>query len=357
MMLQRLLLLISIVVLLLMNGSHLLFAAEIRNLKTGQQGNHPFALYDLVGKPGEMEAEVQVVIEVGGEKYTSDKLTLRGDVGKGVKAGVGKRITWELLKDMPAGFDGEITWDIEVAGSASVGLMTAASGFTDPNTGMIFVPVQGGCFKMGDIAGNGDEDERPVHEVCVDGFSIGKFEVTQGQWQSIMGTNPSTFRQCGKNCPVEGVAWNDVQKFITKLNLRSDKNYRLPTEAEWEYAASSGGRRERYSGGDQANALAWFEANAGGRTRPVGQKKTNGLGIHDMSGNVAEWVDDIKGDYQAASQKNPTGSDSGVNRVLRGGGWNDLQRNLRVTSRSELTPSVRTNTIGFRLVLPATVSQ
>lgn len=346
----------AIAVLLLVNDSPTILAAEIRNLKTGQQGNHPFALYDLVGKPGEMEAEVQVVIEVGGDKYTADKLTLRGDVGKGVKAGVGKRITWELLKDMPAGFDGEITWDIEVAGSADVGLMTIASGFTDTSTGMIFTPVKGGCFKMGDTSGAGDEDERPVHEVCVDGFSIGKFEVTQGQWQAIMGSNPSAFRQCGKSCPVEGVSWNDVQQFITKLNLRSDKNYRLPTEAEWEYAATSGGKRERYSGGDAASGLAWFEANAGGRTRPVGQKKPNGLGIHDMSGNVAEWVDDIKGDYQAVSQKNPTGPDSGVNRVLRGGGWNDLQRNLRVTRRSELTPSVRTNTIGFRLVLPVTAS-
>lgn len=355
-MLQRLFLSIGIAVLLLANSSHLLSAAEIRNLKTGQQGNQPFALYDLVGKPGEMEAEVQVVIEVGGEKYTTDKLTLRGDAGKGVKTGVGKRITWELLKDMPAGFDGEITWDVEVAGSAGAGLMTVASGFTDPSTGMIFMPVQGGCFKMGDTSGTGDEDERPVHEVCVDGFSIGKFEVTQGQWQAIMGSNPSTFRQCGKSCPVESVSWNDVQQFITKLNLRSDKNYRLPTEAEWEYAASSGGKRERYSGGDTASVLAWFEANAGGRTRPVGQKKPNGLGLHDMSGNVAEWADDIKGDYQAASQKNPTGTDSGVNRVLRGGVWNDLQRNLRVSSRSELTPSVRTNTIGFRLVLPATAS-
>lgn len=354
MMRQRLLFLTGLV-LLLVNGNHLLSAAEIRNLKTGQQGNHPFAMYDLVGKPGEMEAEVQVMIEVGGDKYTADKLTLRGDVGKGVKAGVGKRITWELLKDMPAGFDGEITWDVETAGPA-VGLMTAGSGFTDPNTGMIFVPVQGGCFKMGDISGAGDEDERPVHEVCVDGFSIGKFEVTQGQWQSIMGSNPSTFRQCGKSCPVEGVSWNDVQQFITKLNLRSEKNYRLPTEAEWEFAASSGGKRERYSGGDAASGLAWFEANAGGRTRPVGQKKPNGLGIHDMSGNVAEWVDDIKGDYQTVFQKNPTGPDSGVNRALRGGGWNDLQRNLRVTGRSELTPSVRTNTIGFRLVLPVTAS-
>lgn len=345
----------GLLVFLLLGSAGVSLGAEIRNLKTGQQANQPFAYFDLAGKPGEKEAEVRVVIEVGSEKYTPDKLTLSGDFGKGVKVGAGKRITWDLLKDMPAGFEGEITWDIEVAGGTGVSI--AGPAFNDPATGMAFVPVTGGCFKMGDSFGDGDEDEKPIHEVCLDSFSIGKFEVTQGQWQTIMGSNPAVFRQCGKGCPVEGVAWTDVQQFITRLNARSDKNYRLPTEAEWEFAARSGGRKERYSGGDNAGLLGWSAANSSGRTRPVGQKKPNSLGIHDMSGNVSEWVEDWKGDYPATTLKNPVHEEAGANRVVRGGSWSDPQQYLRVSRRSELTPSVRTNTIGFRLVLPAEVTQ
>ncbi len=332
-----------------------LSAAEVKNLRTGQQGDQAFAVYDLYGKPGEKEAEVKVVLEIGSEKYAGNRLSLSGDFGKGVKVGVGRKITWDLLKDMPAGFEGVATWDVDVLVLASPGVTTAGPEFTDATIGMEFVPVPGGCFKMGDNFGDGDEDEKPVHEVCLDAFYIGKYEVTQGQWLAIMGKNPSQFKQCGKNCPVENVSWQEIQLFVKKLNVRSDKNYRLPTEAEFEFAARDGGRRERYSGiGESVSSLAWFEANSGGKTHPVGQKKPNSLGVYDMSGNVAEWVFDRKGDYKAENKKNPIGPDSGVNRVLRGGSWLDKSTNLRASSRSELTPSVRTNFIGFRLVLSTT---
>jgi formylglycine-generating enzyme required for sulfatase activity len=337
-----------------------LHAAQLKNLHSGQQANLVYATYDLVGKPGELEAEVKAVIEMAGEKYAADRLALKGDLGKGVKTGVGRRITWDLLKDMPAGYDGEVTWDLEAvspqpaaASPASVG-HAAAPGpeIVDPVTGMAFLPIPGGCLKMGDSFGDGDEDERPLHEVCLEPFYLGKFEVTQSQWQAVMGSNPSYFKQCGKNCPVEGVSWADVNAFITKLCFKGSQQFRLPTEAEWEYAASGGGRREKYSGiGANAAPFAWYQGNAAVKTHPVGQKRANALGLFDMSGNVAEWVADYKDEYPALAQKSPLGPDTGNNRVVRGGSWLSIAKELRASSRSELNPSVKTNALGFRLVL------
>jgi len=329
--------------------------AEVKNLRSGQQANLAYASYDLAGKPGELEAELKVGVEIGGEKYSSDRLSLKGDFGKGVKIGVGRRITWDLLKDMPAGYDGELTWDVESVASQKAAPASAkgsAVALTEAATGMQFQSLPGGCFKMGDSLGDGDDDEKPLHEVCLDPFTIGTFEVTQSQWQAVMGSNPSYFKQCGKNCPVESVSWGDVNAFLTKLNFKGSRQFRLPSEAEWEYAASAGGRREKYSGaGPTAAPLAWCEGNAGGKTHPVGQKKPNGFGLYDMSGNVAEWVADFKDEYPAVPQKSPQGPDSGSNRVVRGGSWLSATKELRASSRSELTPSVKTNSIGFRLVL------
>ena len=131
--------------------------------------------------------------------------------------------------------------------------------YTDPTTGMEFVFVKGGCYQMGDTFGDGYSDEKPVHEVCVDDFYIGKYEVTQAQWEKVMGNNPSYFKNCD-NCPVEQVSWNDIQEFINRLNSKAGGNkYRLPTEAEWEYAARSGEKREKYSGGDDCDSVGWYE--------------------------------------------------------------------------------------------------
>jgi len=195
--------------------------------------------------------------------------------------------------------------------------------FKDLTTGIEMVFVKGGCYQMGDTFGDGESDEKPVHEVCVDDYYIGKYEVTQGQWKAIMGNNPSYFKDCGDNCPVEQVSWNDIQDFMTKLNNKTGKNYRLPTEAEWEYAAKSGGKSEKYAGGNDIDSVAWYTSNSGGKTHPVGQKTANGLGIYDMSGNVWEWVNDWYGDkyYGESPKNNPKGSNSGSDRVLRGGCW------------------------------------
>ena len=225
----------------------------------------------------------------------------------------------------------------------------------DPVTGMEFVWVPGGCYQMGcgswtDHCGS---DEKPVHEVCVDGFWIGRYEVTQGQWKRIMGNYSSNFKK-GDNYPVE-VSWNDAKKFIKRLNTKSNGNYEfcLPTEAEWEYACRSGGKAEEYCGSSDIDSLAWYEDNSGGSTHPVGTKKPNGLGIYDMSGNVWEWCEDIYADdaYNKHSRNNPVYAGGGTNRVKRGGGRYYAPRSVRSADRSWGYPGSRYNYEGFRLVM------
>lgn len=224
----------------------------------------------------------------------------------------------------------------------------------DPTKVIELVLVKGGCFQKGDAFGDGQPDEQPVHTVCVDDFYIGKYEVTQGQWQSVMGSNPSFFKKCGEKCPVEQVSWNDVQGFITKLNATTGKKYRLPTEAEWEYAARSGGKKEKYAGTSsdvELGKYAWYSANSGGRIHPTGQKQPNGLGLYDMTGNVWEWCQDWYGEkyYSQSSRKNPPGPASGTRRVLRGGAWIFEPKEIRASARYSLTPEARGDLYGFRL--------
>ncbi len=204
---------------------------------------------------------------------------------------------------------------------------------TEPITGMEFVYVSKGCFMMG--SNNGNHDEKPVHKVCVDDFWMGKYEVTQGQWEKLMKSNPSHFKK-GNDYPVEQVSWGDAQEFIDKLNAQSgkNKNYRLPTEAEWEYACRASGSG-KYCGGDDSDALAWYRSNSGGTTHPVEKKQANAFGLYDMSGNVWEWCADWYGAnyYSSSSQDNPTGPVSGSGRVVRGGSWLNLGGHVRSTYR------------------------
>ncbi|MEK6535829.1 MAG: SUMF1/EgtB/PvdO family nonheme iron enzyme, partial [Thermodesulfobacteriota bacterium] len=214
-----------------------------------------------------------------------------------------------------------------------------------------FVFVKGGCYQMGDAFGGRRLDELPVHEVCVDDFYLGKYEVTQGQWQGVMGHNPA-YHKNGDEYPVEQVSWNDVQGFIRKLNDKTGQFYRLPTEAEWEYAARSGGKPEKYSGGADVDAVAWYRSTSGGKTHPAGTKAPNGLGIHDMSGNVWEWVQDWYdgGYYSGSPRDNPKGPLSGTHRVGRGGSWYNDATFCRSTSRYRYAPEIRDDFLGFRIV-------
>jgi formylglycine-generating enzyme required for sulfatase activity len=221
-----------------------------------------------------------------------------------------------------------------------------------PEIEMVY--VKGGCFQMGDTFGDGFDWEKPVHEVCIDDFYIGKYEVTQKQWMAVMGSNPSIFKSCGDNCPVENVSWDDAQDFINKLNEMTGGKYRLPSEAEWEYAARSGGKNEKYAGTSDPGELedyAWFEDNSGRKTHPVGKKRPNGLGIYDMSGNVWEWVKDHFDEayYEQSPRRNPRGPESGTGRVNRGGGWGSDARHIRAAHRGNDMSDVKGSGIGFRL--------
>ena len=219
-----------------------------------------------------------------------------------------------------------------------------------------FVFVKGGCFHMGDNLGIGYGNEQPVHEVCLNDYYLGKKEVTQSQWEALMGSNPSSFKNCGSNCAVENVSWNDTQDFIKRLNDRTGKNYRLPTEAEWEYAARSGRNNEKYAGTSIDKELgdyAWYFANSGSRPHPVGEKKPNIIGLYDMTGNLWEWCQDWYGDqyYSESLKNNPQGPIKGSSRVLRGGSWSTQPESVRNTVRGRLTPTYRNNDNGFRLAL------
>jgi formylglycine-generating enzyme required for sulfatase activity len=216
---------------------------------------------------------------------------------------------------------------------------------------MVF--VKGGAFQMGDEHGDLPEYCRPVHTVTLSDFQIGKYPVTQKEWKAVMGSNPSNFK--GDNLPVESVSWDDCQAFIQKLNAKTGKKYRLPTEAEWEFAARGGtlSKGFKYAGSNNLAEVGWFSANSNKKPQPVGQKKANELGSHDMSGNVWEWCHDWYEAYQSAAQHNPTGPASGSARVCRGGGWILDARYCRTAYRNYDTPASRSNDIGFRLVLSA----
>ncbi len=220
------------------------------------------------------------------------------------------------------------------------------------------VYVKGSIFQMGcDDKKDGDcrGDEKPVHAITLSDFSIGKYEVTQKQWKAIMGENNNSSNFKGADLPVEQVSWDDIQVFLQKLNAQSKTKYRLPTEAEWEFAARGGNKSNgyKYSGSNDSNTVAWNYANSGNKTHPVGQKQANELAIYDMSGNVWEWCSDgYDGKYYANSpSQNPTGAASGSYRVNRGGSWSDTPVDCRVMLRRRYTPAYRSDDLGFRVAL------
>ena len=214
--------------------------------------------------------------------------------------------------------------------------------------------VEGGTFRMGATSEQGSDaysDEKPVHSVTLSGYYIGKTEVTQALWKVVMGSNPSSCK--GDNLPVEQVSWNDCQKFIRKLNSLTGQNFRLPTEAEWEFACRGGNnsRGYKYSGSNYIDNVAWYDGNSGDKTHPVGTKAPNELGIYDMTGNVWEWCADWYGDYSSGAQTNPKGPYDGSDRVDRGGGWLSDALYCRSSTRYYLSPGHRDYSLGLRLSL------
>ena len=215
--------------------------------------------------------------------------------------------------------------------------------------------VEGGAFMMGATSEQGDDAigwEKPVHKVTLSDYYIGETVVTQELWKAVMGSNPSWFKGDG-NLPVEHVSWDDAQEFVAKLNRVTGRSFRLPTEAEWEYAARGGkkSRGYKYSGSDNIDEVAWYDDNSGGKTHPVKGKKANELGLYDMSGNVCEWCNDWFGDYSGEAQDNPQGPITGSFRVARGGSWGINAKGCHVSNRNYYTPSYRSYGLGFRVVL------
>ena len=225
---------------------------------------------------------------------------------------------------------------------------------TGPSFDMIW--VEGGAFQMGGTDENASDREIPIHQVNVPSFYIGKYPVTQELWEAIMGNNRSGFE--GPQHPVDSVSWNDAKEFIQQLNRQSSQSYRLPTEAEWEFAARGGIHTEEYlySGSDKLSEVGWYVQNSGSQTQPVGQLLENELGLFDMSGNVLEWCeDDFHDNYEGAPVDGSAWIDRperAGGRVLRGGDWGSRARNCRVSSRTRGGPGGRNRFVGFRLVLP-----
>lgn len=405
-----------------------LHAAEVKNINIVQDGKNVIVEYDLIGKLGEREAEVVATLELMGERYSYEKLTVEGNVGKAVKLGLKRRFVWHPQNDYPSGYEGEAVWDVSTRDELNIlaarddekrkkqeeearkrkleeeeqkrqleeeekkrkleeekrlakAMELAAlekarlevERAEKERKKVLFdhfakkmVPVKGGCYKMGcdSWAGNGlilsgcESNEKPTHEACVRDFSISKYEVTQEDWMKVTGINPSYFKNCGKNCPVDSVSWDDVQDFIMRLNNMSGGSFRLPTEAEWEYAARSQGQFEKYSGSDKIDLAAWYSGNSNDTTHPVGQKSANALGLFDMTGNVWEWVNDWYHPkyYANSTANNPQGPATGTEKVYRGGSFNfrkDLNRN---TFRGSDRPTERDRDTGFRLALTDPVS-
>ena len=215
--------------------------------------------------------------------------------------------------------------------------------------------IDGGSFTMGATAEQGNEaenDEKPTHKVTLRGFYISKYEVTQELWQAVMGQDNPSYFYGNPKLPVENVSWDDCLDFIRKLNRLTGMSFRLPTEAEWEYAARGGSRSwyYKYSGGATLSKVGWYNDNSDGSTQPVGTLSPNNLGLYDMSGNVWEWCNDWYGDYSSNPQTNPIGPSWKSYHVIRGGGWDDkYPGNCRVSNRYYESPSYSRNNLGFRL--------
>lgn len=268
--------------------------------------------------------------------------------------------------------EGGRTYELLLEHQQGGNFSAATQTFTVDGVSYTMVRVEGGTFTRVATSEQGSDIsdiEKSAHKVTLSSFYIGQTEVTQALWQAVMGYNPSNFK--GNKLPVEMVSWDDCQEFIKKLNAQTGKNFRLPTEAEWEYAAWGGkqSRGYKYSGSNTAEQVAWYYENSGDcrlkdsdneldnldkyhcRTHEVATKSPNELGLYDMSGNVWEWCQDWFGNYSSGSQTNPTGASKGPGRVLRGGGWESEAWFCRVSCRSFIGPGTRIHILGLRLAL------
>lgn len=316
------------------------FGQTVSNVDAYQEGKNIIITYetDKAGSVGDVYCSTD-----GGRTWGAPLKQVTGDVNKQVPAG-NHCIVWDVLAEREKLAGANICFKVEVNSGK----------FTVNGVSFEMVHVEGGTFSMGATSEQGNEaysNEMPVHSVTLNSYYIGKTEVTQALWQAVMGSNPSNFK--GADLPVECVSRNDCQEFIQKLNRLTGRNFRLPTEAEWEFACRGGNnsRGYKYSGSNDIDNVAWYWDNSGGKTHPVGTKAPNELGIYDMSGNVWEWCSDRYADYTSYSQTDPTGPQSGSYRVGRGGSWSSFAWYCRSSNRSDDYPSLRSCDLGLRLAL------
>ena len=304
------------------------FTQTLSNVKQSIENGRIVITYDLTG---DAQKSYDITINATKDGKTIIPRAIAGPVN--VKPGVNHILWWEPVLE-----GRELKgWSLRLTAS-------------EPLFNMVF--VKGGTFEMG--SNEVYSNEKPIHTVTLSDFYIGATEVTQAQWEAIMGNNPSHFK--GDNLPVEKVSWDDIQTFLIKLNQQTGQTYRLPTEAEWEYAARGGVQSSnvsyQYAGSNTIGDLAWYKDNSGSTTHPVAQKQPNELGLYDMSGNVWEWCNDNydANYYQNSAKKNPQGPSSVQYRLLRGGSWDFNTQLCRVAARVRDLPYGRSNYIGFRLV-------
>ena len=354
----------------LKEGMHLIeakkegYRSQQRTINLSQQQRLDVAFNELVAIQGNLSVNYKPFgadVYIDGNKVGQSPRVFNGIMVGNHKVEIKKdgygteSKTVNILESQTATLSGVLTTNASssVASGASLSGNTIIIPVKD-GISIDMIRVEAGTFTMGATTEMKDpwDDEKPTHQVTLtNDYYIGKYEVTQALWKAVMGKNPSNFK--GDNLPVEEVSWNDCQKFISKLNSITGKTFRLPTEAEWEYAAR-GGKKSRgyqYSGSNNLSDVAWYTDNSGSKTHTVGSKQANELGIYDMSGNVYEWCQDWKGSYSSSSQVNPTGDNSGSIRVNRGGSWTALPGAVARHTVATTRLATVTTYLGLRLVL------
>ena len=354
----------------LKEGMHLIeakkegYRSQQRTINLSQQQRLDVAFNELVAILGNLSVNYKPFgadVYIDGKKIGQSPRVFNGIMVGNHKVEIKKdgygtdSKTVSILEGQTASLSGVLTTN--ASSSVSSGTSLTGNTITIPvkdGISIDMVRVKAGTFTMGATAEmkKPEDWEKPTHRVTLtNDYYIGKYEVTQALWQAVMGSNPSSRK--GDNLPVEKVSWKDCQKFLSKLNRITGKMFRLPTEAEWEYAARGGKkcRGYQYSGSNNLSDVAWYDDNSGNKTHAVGTKQANELGIYDMSGNVWEWCLDRCGKYSRFSQVNPIGANSGSYRVFRGGCWLNFAKFCRSSFRFGNTPDFRNNNLGLRLVL------
>jgi len=348
-----------------------LFGQQITNVQDIQQDDDIRITYDLYGGNNIEQFTVSLYVSLDGRSSWRGPLAaVSGDVGPGIRPGRDKTIIWRVLEE----FD-------ELQGNSIYFKVTATYTPMRFDFEPEMVSVKGGTFRMG--SNDGDSDEKPIHSVTLSDYSIGKYEVTNAQfcaflnekgnqqeggveWINLEGSyknekcrisssgNGFKVQRGYEEHPVIYVSWYGARAFCNWLKEKTGKNYQLPREAQWEFAARGGNKSRgyKYAGSDNLGTVGWYSDNSGGGTQEVGQKRPNELGIYDMSGNVWEWCQDWYGDYSSRAQRNPIGASSGSYRVYRGGSWVNDAGFCRVADRYRYNPGGRYINLGFRVILP-----